>query len=344
MLNSIKQQIEKLKIVAEDPETPKVMKIALAPRPLKMSSPRWELYFPGGTFLGCFLGFGLAFLFEFMNDFLRTPKDVSRYVKTPLLGVIPDAAEDSQLQDVDLCHVVRQAPYSIVSESYRRLQVNLKLSDSGSSSKVIFISSIGAGDGKTAVAINLATTFVAENKKVLLIDTNFWRGTLHKAFPKAGLDSKCDETVKSDVGLSNILSGECASNQVIRHSGIEGFDVIDSGTMPPNPTQLLASPRMKQLINQQRELYDYIILDGPPVLLVSGAKVLTKFVDGTILVLNASSTRKGAAVRAVRELQEINAPVIGCVLMAAKVLKGGYFQEQFRSYQEYHTSQLAGAV
>ena len=272
---------------------------------------------------------------EILNDLLRTPKDIIRYLNVPLLGVIPDADEDYGLKKVDLCHVVRLAPYSILSEAYRSLQINLRLSETAASSKVILLSSGGAGDGKTSVAINLATTFAAEDKKVVLIDTNFWRAMLHKAFPKTGLDTRCDEKIQSDFGLSNYLKGEISSKEVVRPSGIDGFAIIDSGPTPANPTELLASRYMQQLIEELREEYDYVIIDGPPVSLVSGAKILARYVDGTILVFNADNTRRGAAQRAVREMREVNAQIFGCVLMAAKALKGGYFQEQFRRYEEY---------
>jgi capsular exopolysaccharide synthesis family protein len=340
-LNGIKNLIEQRRIQAEDPETPKVMIVGMAPVPVQMSSPKWTVYFPGGTMIGFMCSVGLAFLLELLNDLLRTPRDVVRYINIPLLGVVPHASEDHELRDVDLCHVVRLAPYSIVSEAYRQLQVNLKLSKAPNEAKVIFISSCGAGEGKTAVAINLATTLVGQGKKVLLIDANFWRSMLHKAFSKDGLDRPCDEKLKSDFGLSNLLAGEATAEMVIRPSGIEQFDVIDSGPAPSNPTQALGSENMSRLITENRENYDHIIIDGPPVLLVTGAKILASLADGTILVFNADLTRRGAAQRAVRELRVVNVTVIGCVLMGTRVLKGGYFYEQYRSYQRYQQPMLA---
>ena len=125
-LDELKQQIEKQKIILEDPETPKVQRVGLAPPPLRVSSPRWEIYFPGGIMLGLLAGIGLAFLVELLNDLVRTPRDVGKYLHVPLLGIIPDAAEDEQLENIDLCHVVRDAPYSLISESYRRFRTNLK--------------------------------------------------------------------------------------------------------------------------------------------------------------------------------------------------------------------------
>jgi capsular exopolysaccharide synthesis family protein len=343
MLDEVKAQIEKLKIMHDDPETPKVQFVGYAPEPLQVSSPRWKLYFPGGTILGLLSGVGLAFLIELLNDLVRTPRDVARFLHIPLLGVIPDAAEDAQIRNIDHCLIVRKAPYSIISESYRRLRTNLKLSGPGESLKALLVASGAAGDGKTSVAVNLATTFVAENKNVLLIDANFWRPRLQAIFPPA-LDEQEEANEESEFGLSTLLAGLCGYHEIIRPSGIEGFDVIDSGPLPPNPAELLGSAQMKQLVKHQRETYDYVIIDGPPVLLVSAAKILAKLVDGTALVFNAGATRRGAALRTIRELRDVNAEIVGCVVFAVKAMKGGYFTEQFRSYQEYQKLQLAHSV
>lgn len=342
-LNNIKELIEQRRIQAEDPETPKVMAVGRAPKPLRMSSPLWYVYIPGGTMLGMLFAVGLAFLLELLNDLLRTPRDVIRYVRIPLLGVVPNAEEDNTLDGTDLCHIVRAAPYSIVSEAYRQLQVNLRLSQSNNGNeKVIFISSCGAGEGKTAVAANLATALVEENKKVLLVDANFWRSMLHKTFSDTKLDEPVNKKEKSEFGLVNYLSGQAAAEQVIRPSGIDRLDVIDAGPTPSNPTQILASENMAKLVSEYKRYYDHIIIDGPPILLVTGAKVLANYADGTILVFNADMTRRGAAQRAVRELRSIGVSITGCVLMGARTLKGGYFHEQYRSYKRYQQPLLAG--
>ncbi len=333
MLDSIKEQIDKYKIMYNDPETPKVQAVGLAPIPLEMVFTRqWWLWFPSGTVLGLLLGLGLAFLVELANDLVRTPSDVARFLRIPLLGVIPDASEDSQVRRVDLCHVVRQAPYSVTSESYRRCRTNLKLSGPPESFKTLLISSGMARDGKTSTAVNLATTFVATDKKVLLIDANFRQPNLHTLFPK---EQAKDSAEHFDFGLSSVLMHQCAPAEAVRPSGIEGLDIIDCGPLPANPSELLSSPRMEDLLAKQRTNYDYIIVDGPPVLLVSDAKVLAGLVDATLLVFNAAATSRGAAQRTIRELIQVNARIVGCVLFAARAIKGGYFHEQLKSYRKY---------
>jgi len=333
MLDAIKAQIEKLRIMLNDPETPKVRLIGLAPPPLEMvTSRQWWLWFPGGTIVGLLMGVGFAFLIEMANDLVRTPRDVARFLDVPLLCMIPDAAEDKLGRDVDLALTVYQAPYSVISECYRQLRANFELSSAAESWKTVLVTSGDAADGKTSVAVNLATTFVAKNQKVLLIDANFRRPALQTIFRKTQAQDL--EMQASNLGLSSLLTGQCGY-EVIRPSGIQSLDIIFSGPMPSNPAELLAGPQMQQLISEQRKIYDYIIIDSPPVLLVSDAKVLAKLVDATILVLNAAATSRGAAARTIGELRAVGANVVGCVLFAVRAMKGGYFHEQFKSYRKY---------
>jgi capsular exopolysaccharide synthesis family protein len=339
LLDSIKEQIEKQKIIYDDPETPKVQFVSPAPEPLEVSFPRWEAFFPGGAIMGLLLGVGIAFLIEVLNDLVRTPKDVTTHLHIQLLGMIPDADVDEQLEDIELALVVRQAPNSITSESYRRMRTNLKLSALGET-KTMLISSGGARDGKTSVAVNLATTFVTDGSKVLLIDANFRRPRLQAIFAaeQAGAPRPA-----VDAGLSNLLAGQCDLQNAIRPSGMEHLDIIESGAMPANPAEMLGGEAMERLIKQQRVNYDYVIIDGPPVLLTSEAKILARCVDGTILVFNAQATRRGTAARTISELKQVNAVLLGCVLLGVKTLKGGYFRELFKSYQEYQALEPAKA-
>jgi succinoglycan biosynthesis transport protein ExoP len=343
MLDSIKEQIEKYKIMFNDPETPKVLSVGDAPIPLEMVfSRQWWLWFPSGTILGLLIGLGLAFLIELGNDLVRTPTDVARFLRVPLLGIIPDASEDRQVRRAELYHVVRQAPYSATSESYRRCRTNLELSGPLGSFKTLLISSGSAREGKTSVAVNLATTFVTVGKKVLLIDANFRQPKLRALFPK---EQSGDSAERFDFGLSSVLMHQCTATEAVRTSGIDGLDIIDCGPLPANPSELLSNRRMEDMLSRLRDNYDYIIIDGPPVLLVSDAKVLAGLVDATLLVYNAAETSRGAAQRTIREFKQVNARIIGCVLFAARAIKGGYFNEQFKSYRKYQKkARLAGSI
>jgi capsular exopolysaccharide synthesis family protein len=229
----------------------------------------------------------------------------------------------------------------MVSESYRRFRANLRLSGFTRSLKTVLIAGGDTGEGKTSVAVNLAATFVAEGKKVLLIDANFRKPSLKKLFPRT--QSGSVKAPQFDFGLSSVLTNQCGCKDAVRPTGIEDFDVIDSGPIPLNPVELLAGARMKELLSQCRKKYDHIIIDSAAVLLVSDAKGLAKLVNATILVFNAELTRRGSARRTINELRAVNAKVVGCVLFAAVPIKGGYFHERFRSYRRYLKPQLAAA-
>ncbi len=333
--------IEKLYTLMEDPEVSKVKMVGLAPEPLRMSFPKIKIFLPAGFMLGLMAGVGLAFAIELLNDLLRTPSDVMKHLRVPLLGMVCHADEDDEVEGVDLCHVVRQAPYSIMSECYRQFRTNLRLSGSGESHKTLLVTSGRAGDGKTSVAVNMSATFIAEDKKVLFIDANFRRPSTATLFPRTEADGSVAEHV--DFGLSNYLMGQCEYDDIARTSGIEGFDIIDSGPLPSNPAEILGSANMIKLLQKSRELYDYVVIDGPP-LLISDAKILASAVDGTIVVFNAEATRRGAAQRTLRELRDINANLIGSILVGVRSMKGGYFQEVYRSYQAYQQIQVVQPV
>jgi succinoglycan biosynthesis transport protein ExoP len=350
MLNQIKLQIEKLRIMLNDPDTPKVQIVSTAPEPLEMVISRhYLLWMPGGTMLGLIFGLSLAFLVEMLNDLVRTPSDVRRFLHVPLLGVIPDANEDRAVDDVDLCHVVGEAPYSLLGECYRRCRTNLELStDEGF--KTLLVASGQAGDGKTSVACNLATAFVSKYERVLLIDGNLRQPSLHLAFPRnasdqegEGLAARNEDADQRRLGLTNLLRGECGHEAVIRPSGTAGLDLIYAGPPMPNPAELLASHRMKELIEAVAKEYDRVIIDSPPVLLVSDVKMLARLVNVTLLVFNAATTTRGAAQRTIFELLEVGANIVGCVLFGAEAMKGGYFRQQFRAYRKYLKPQLAAS-
>jgi len=324
----IKRQIGTWRIKRDATDSAKVLLKAAALPPLRMTAARHPLlWFPLGLILGLASSVVLAFLIELMNDLVRTARDVSRYLHTPLLGIIPDEDEDRDLpRETDLYQVVRQMPYSLLTEAYRGFRTNLELSRA----KTILLTSGEPEDGKTSAAVNLALSLVAKSKKVVLIDGNFRQPMLQNIFPKLATDVR-----GAQYGLSNLLMGQCTIRQGLRPTGVEGLDLLDTGLLPPNPMELLSSPRMDTLIQELRKVYDHIILDSAPVLLVSDAKVLTRLADATVLVLNADATRRGAALRVLNEMRSVNAHVAGVLLFGARSLSGGYFKEQQRSYQDY---------
>jgi len=342
LLEEMNTAIEKKKSQIDDPKLSKLSSTYFATLPREKSFPRKLMFFPGGFILGMLLGLGLAFLVEFMNDLLRTPSDVMRYLRAPLMGMICHADDDDDIEGVDLYHVVRQAPYSIMSEGYRQLRTNLKLSGStDSAKKTLLVTSAQAGDGKTTVAVNLASTLLAEDRRVLLIDANFRRPSTNRLFPHSQPNGT---PVGSDYGLSNYLMGQCdQTDQVVRESGIAGLYVIDCGPLPANPAELLSGKNMTNLLDYAKSNFDFVIIDGPATL-VSDSKSLAVQADGMLIVFNATKTHRGEAMRILREMREIHANIIGTVLLGVKSLKGGYFRQNYRSYQDYQKVQVEQLV
>ncbi|OQY08039.1 MAG: hypothetical protein B6I25_00030 [Planctomycetales bacterium 4572_13] len=342
-LEEMNTLLEKKNAQHNDPGLSKLSSPYAATNPREKSFPNKMMFFPGGFILGLMAGLGLAFLIELTNDLLRSPSDVMRHLKVPLMGMVCHVDDDEDVDGVDLYHVVRQAPYSIMSECYRQLRTNLKLSGAdGQAKKTLLITSGQGGDGKTTVAVNLVSTLLAENRRVLLMDANLRRPSTPRLFPHSADDGSAIDT--SDYGLSNYLMGQCDSaNQVVRASGIEGLFIIDSGPLPANPAELFSGERMKSLLGYCESNFDYVIIDGP-AMLVSDSKTLAAQVDGTIIVFNTANTHRGAAIRMLREMREIHADIVGTVLMGVKSRKGGYFQEIYRSYQEYQRVQVEQPV
>ncbi|MHC4551389.1 MAG: polysaccharide biosynthesis tyrosine autokinase [Planctomycetota bacterium] len=334
LLKDMNKHIQDLEAVYNDPDLSTLKFMGLAPKPRNKSFPNIKLFLPGGFMLGLMAGLGLAFALEMLSDLLKSPSDVMRHIKAPLVGSICHTDDDDDISGIDLYHVVRQAPYSVMSECYRQLRTNLKLAGPGGvAHKTLLVTSGQAGEGKTTVAVNMASTLLAEDKPVLLIDANFRRPSTTRLFPHSQENGAPAEF--SDYGLSNYLMGQCTDiNQIVRPSGIDNLYIMDSGPLPANPTELFTTERMKNLLETCKTQFEYVVIDGPATL-VSDAKALASQVDGTIVVLNAQTTHRGAGIRILRELRETHANILGTVLMGVKTRKGGYFREYYRSYQEY---------
>jgi capsular exopolysaccharide synthesis family protein len=340
-LEKINGHIEKLNALHDDPELSKVGVAFAAPVPLRMSLASPITYAFGGFMMGMLAGLGLAFAIEMLNDLLRTPQDIAKHLKIPILGAICHASEDKDTKGIDLYQVIRQAPYSMMSECYRQMRTNIRLSDSGSSKKVLLVTSPGVGCGKTSVALNLIATLAAEGQKVLFIDTHFRNPITPTIFPRTESDGTVMDSIS--LGLSNYLLAQCEQQDVIRESGIDGLDIIDSGPLPSNPAEIFGGAIMNRLLEDASHDYDYVIIDGPPMI-VTSAKVLASQAEGTIVVFNTSLTKRGQAQRTLRELKEVNANIIGTVLVGVRAMKGGYFHERYSAYRKYQNTQIPAAV
>lgn len=199
--------------------------------------------------------------------------------------------------------ITKLNPRSPISEQYRTIRTNIQFASVDDELHSILITSSGSNEGKSTIAANLAVVYAQQGKKVLLIDSDMRKPSVHYTFRLDNLR-----------GLSSVLIGENSLTQVVEHGGEENLDIIPSGPIPPNPSELLASKRMKVFIKEAKEDYDLVIFDTPPVLAVTDAQVLANIVDGMLLVVRSGQTEKEAAIKAKQALEPAKAKLLGTVL------------------------------
>ncbi len=331
-LREVGEHMGRLRVLRTDEDRlARVVQRSSAYPPPKRSFPRWELNMPLGSFLGLALGIGLAILLEVVDTSIRTPRDLTRHVHVPILGTVPDLDdEEVTIDKVEIATHTHQQ--SLVAEAFRSIRTNLLLSSPAERQRAVLITSAKPEEGRTSVACNLAISLGQSGRRVLLVDANFHRPMLPEVFPKIRRE-----------GLSNVLVGQSALGDLITPSGLPNVDLLSTGPIPPNPAELLSGNYFRDLIEQATRLYDQVLFDGPPLLLVSDGLVIAGAVDGVVLVVRAKSTSRGVVMRAREQLERVHARMFGAVLNAARIARGGYYREQIRSFYDYKTEPALAA-
>lgn len=199
--------------------------------------------------------------------------------------------------------ITERNPKSPVSEAYRSLRTNIQFSSVDEQMKVLMVASAQAGEGKTTTVSNLAVAYAQEGKKVLLIDADLRKPTIHEAF-----------AVSNRTGLTHLLINQYSIAEVVKESSIPNLSVIPSGPIPPNPSEILASKRMLSLLVELKELYDVILFDTPPVLAVTDGLIIGSMVDGVILIVNSGRVKRELVRKAKANLEHVKARVLGVLL------------------------------
>lgn len=205
----------------------------------------------------------------------------------------------------------------IVQEAYKALRTNIRFFERGDSCKKFCITSAAAGEGKSITLLNLAISIAEDGHKVLLIDADLRRPAVARLLVE-----------KAAPGLSNLLAGQCRAEECVRKGLYNNLDIILSGDVPPNPSELLGNERMQQLIDQMSLQYDYILVDTPPVNVVSDTCVVASMLDGVLMLAREGSSRKDGVSQAVQKLQLTGARLLGFVLNGVAVEKNhsyGYY-------------------
>ena len=204
--------------------------------------------------------------------------------------------------------IVDKLPKSITAESYRSLRTNIQYSSIDKQVKTLVVTSSNAGEGKSTVAGNLAYTFFQSGKRVLIIDCDLRKPSLHKKF-----------NVSNEVGLTDVLVGTSELNKVMQKID-DNLYLLTTGTLPPNPAEIIGSNTMENFLDECKINFDYIILDTPPILPVTDSKLLAIKADATVLVVRSEISKSKHVSQAFKELEKVNANVIGTILNDVEML------------------------
>ncbi len=266
--------------------------------PNRPAKPRHLVNLALGLAVGLVSGVALALLAENLDTTLYTPEQIESATQMETIGQIPTSKEDLAIARLGTGHYPQL-------ESFRRLRTNILASVGGP--QVALLTSAKRGEGKSTVAANLAVTIAQSGREVVVVDCDLRLPTVHKLFD-----------LPNKRGLTNILAGEVQLDEAVQYSAFTRVQVVTSGPLPPNPTELLGSQRMLDLLEQLKTQFDFIILDTPALLSVADAAVLAPAVDNVILVVAQSQTRRGDVQTVRRQLSNVRVKSMEVVINRAE--------------------------
>jgi len=268
-----------------------------------------------GLLVGLMVGTGLAFFQEYLDDTIKDADEAKKVLGLPLLALIPFISTriETDGREADAALVSYNEPKSSVAEAFRSLRTGIHFCAINRRKKVLLVTSSFPGEGKSTIAANLAITFAHTGARVLLVDCDMRRPSLHDKFGHS-----------KTPGLTELLAGDVEVVDAVHNCGIPGLDMISAGTTPPNPAELLGSEAMKLFLERQREQYDHVVIDAPPVLAVTDATVLTSYSDLVLVVLETGRVPQKAAIRLRELLSTIQTPIAGLVVSDRANLGSAY--------------------
>lgn len=268
--------------------------------------------------VGAMLGLGTAFLIEYLDDTVKTPDDVEEVTGLATLGGVvklTGATTDERI-------VARAAPKSPGAEAYRVLRTNLQFSSLDAPLSTLVITSAGPGEGKSTTTTNLAIAIAQSDKRVILIDADLRRPSLHRILK-----------LTNNVGLSTALLDKGHDpGAYLRDTDVPNLRIMTTGPIPPNPAELLSSTRMSETIAALKGEADLVLFDTPPVLAVADASILARQVDGTLLVIGVGETRGETLAQAMQRLKSVGVQPLGAVLNKLTERKSGYYYDYYYHY------------
>jgi len=293
-----------------------------ASSPLPPYKPNIRLNTLLATLMGLIGGIFLAFVFEYFDSTIKDEEEIERRFPLAFLGAVPLASEGDR-QDIEKAVYVN--PRSVISEAYRVIKTSVLYSSPDHPPRSILVASPQALEGKTTSSSNLALSMVQSGLKVVLVDADLRKPRLHKIFLDNGNES----------GLTTYLIGKAELPALVKRADIPELAIIPSGPLPPNPAELLGSRRMKELIEKLLEEYDHVILDGAPVMGFADSRLLSRLVDGVLMVTSVGITHRQALKSSIDGIFKVRGKIIGAIVNRLESGRGKH--SHYYYYSSYYS-------
>jgi len=283
---------------------------------LRAVSPNLTLNIALGIIVGLIVGVGLAFFIEYLDTSVKTIDDVERALQSPVLGVIPQ----------NVGSLLQEGPESPHAEAYRVLRTNVLFSRKREDANSLTVVSGGAGEGKSTTIFNLSIVFAQNGERVLLVDSDLRRPSLHKLL-----------SVSNSIGLTSYLLGQNTLEQVIQTTSIPTLDFLPSGKLPSSSLGILNSTQMKDFIREAKRRYDFVFFDSPPIMGVSDASILASEVDLAVLVVQYRKYPQAMTLRAKQMVEKVGGTLLGVVLNNINISQDSYYYYYSGYYYDYYS-------
>ena len=318
LLSSLKERS-----ITEESQAVNVWVVEEAKLPQRPGKPNIRRNLLLGILLGCFGGIALAIFIEYIDNTIKNPEEAEEISGLANLGVV----EKVRLKKIQgqLGLLSMEDPLCSFSESIKALRTSILLSSASQPPKIIAVSSMLPEEGKTTIAANIAITLAQVGQKVLLIDSDMRKPSIHKLF-----------SLNNDKGLSHYLAG-APGFDLFQEGPLENLQILTAGSVPPNPSELLSSEKMPELLELASKKFDRIVFDTAPITPVTDTRILSKMVDGVIIVVRAEKTTYDIIRKGVRSLLDIDAKILGMVINGFDLKKNRYYygKEYSQSYGAY---------
>jgi succinoglycan biosynthesis transport protein ExoP len=305
--------------VTEEIRTVNVWVVEKAEKPVSPVKPKKSVNILLGLIVGMLGGVGLAFFVDYLDNTVKSPDEIEARLRLPVLGVVP--LLETKGESIE--EIIIKEPQSVYAESYKTLRTSILLSSATKPPQNIHVTSMGPDEGKTATSVNLALTIARSGYSVLLVDGDLRKPRIHSIFRLNNLS-----------GLSTYLAGATSDIETVFRKPLTNLSVIPSGPIPPNPSELLGSQKMQELIRILNGKFEVIVWDSPPLMTVTDSLILSKILDGSIIVIRAGKTTyetidRGLKILKGRREDDVGSHVLGFVVNGLDIKEGD------RSYYQY---------